>query len=102
MYLGIRAGRNRNAANEAASFYPPLAGDPALAHRVLFGAHHVYASIDGMMTWQPQSAQDLIGGCADANCALSDIEFALSNHTKAYAISKEAPRMPPIPFKVLY
>ena len=89
-----------NGNNDTASFLPPLAGDPAVATRVLFGAHHVYASTDGMFTWQLQSLQDLTGGCANSNCALSDLEFAPSDHTKAYALSKQEFGMPATPFKL--
>ncbi len=78
-----------NANSDSASFYPPLAGDPSVSERVLLGAHHVYASTDGMMSWQLQSTQDLTGGCSSGECALSDLEFAASDHTKAYALSKQ-------------
>ncbi len=69
-------------------FYPPLASDPSVAQRVLFGSHKVYVSTDGMLTWQKQTTQDLTG-CSNANCALQDLEFAPSDHTKAYALSMQ-------------
>ena len=40
-------------------FYPALAVDPTVAHRVLFGAHSVYVSTDGMATWGQQTDLDL-------------------------------------------
>lgn len=55
-------------------FYPPLAASPATAQTVLFGAHAVYESTDGMASWTKLSG-DLTGGCANGSCALQDIEF---------------------------
>ncbi len=76
------------------AFYPPMAVDPKTAYRVLFGAHAVYVSTNGMQTWTLQSNQDLtsdgIDGadvCTDATCSLEDIEFAPSDHTKAWAVA---------------
>ena len=76
--------------SDKAGFYPPLAVDPAVAHRVLLGAHHTYVSTDGMLTWQQQASADLTGGCADGTCALQDIQFAASDHTKAWALSTQS------------
>jgi len=63
-------------------FYPPLAVDPSVAHRVWFGAHSVYVSTDGMAHWAQQTDQDLTAdgtiegsACADQSCALEDLEF---------------------------
>ena len=52
-----------SAGDSGAAYFPPLASDPAVAQRVLFGAHSVYVSNDGMATWAPQTTQDLTGGC---------------------------------------
>jgi hypothetical protein len=71
-------------------FYPPLASDPAVKHRVLFGTHFIYVSTDGMSTWQQQEKTDLTGGCQDGTCALQDIEFAPSDHSRAWALSMQA------------
>lgn len=76
-------------AADVAAFYPPIAGDPAIAQRVMFGAHSVYVSADGMNTWGRETTQDLTGGCANGACALGDLEFAPSDNTKAYALSME-------------
>jgi len=70
-----------------ANLYPPLAGDPAVPGRVLFGSHFIYESTDGMLTWARQESTDLTGGCRDGTCALQDIEFARSDHTRAWALS---------------
>jgi len=42
------------AGDYGAAYFPPLASDPAVAQRVLFGAHSVYVSNDGMATWSQQ------------------------------------------------
>jgi photosystem II stability/assembly factor-like uncharacterized protein len=70
-----------------ANLYPPLAGDPSISGRVLFGAHGVYISTDAMMTWQAQESADLTAGCADGTCALEDIEFFPGNHAIAWAVA---------------
>jgi len=77
------------AGDHGAAYFPPLAVDPALAGRILFGAHSVYVSTDGMTTWAQQTTQDLTGGCTTGQCALQDIEIAPSDNTKAYALSME-------------
>ena len=78
------------------AFYPPLAVDPKVAYRVLFGAHKVYVSTNGMQSWALQSTQNLtssgIGGgescgTGDDTCSLEDIEFAPSNDTKAWTVA---------------
>ena len=51
------------AGDRGAAYFPPLASDPAVAQRVLFGAHSVYVSNDAMATWSQQTTQDLTGGC---------------------------------------
>src|SRR5260370_37279584 len=80
--------------------YPPLAIDPAVAQRVMFGAHSIYVSTDAMATWTPQTTQDLTGGCVGGACALEDIEVAPSDHTKAYALSMQTSTTTrPPPFK---
>jgi hypothetical protein len=71
-------------------FYPPIAVDPTTAERVLFGAHHVYESTDGMAHWSEQTDYDLTspgtsGGapegdpCDDGTCAIEDLEFGPVN-----------------------
>ena len=72
-----------------ASFYPPLAVDPAVAQRVFFGSDRVYVSTDGMQSWRQQTAQILTAGCGAPECALQDLEFAPSDHTKAYSLSTQ-------------
>jgi hypothetical protein len=90
-----------SAADRGAAYYPPLASDPAAAERVLFGAHSVYVSNDGMATWSPQTTQDLTGGCNTGACALQDIEIAPSDDTKAYALSMEtSTTFTPTPFQI--
>ena len=84
-----------------AAYYPPIAGDPAVAQRVMFGAHSIYVSNDAMATWTAQTTQDLTGGCVGGACALEDIEIAPSDHTKAYALSMETNTTTrPTPFKI--
>ncbi len=76
------------------SFFPPLAVDPAVAHRVFFGAHGIYVSTDGMAHWAQQSDLDLTSGgvfggnpCVDQSCSLVDLQFAPSDHTRAWALA---------------
>ncbi len=86
---------------EATAPFPPLAVDPAVAHRVLFGAHHIYVSLDGMATWHLQSNQDLTG-CAGTACPLDDIEFAPSDQTQAYTVAMRNQTDCCTPFKVFH
>ncbi len=68
-------------ANDAgAIFYPPFAVDPFNAHRILFGAHSVYSSTDGMQSWSQQTTSTMTGaGCGTSSLyALQDIEFSSS------------------------
>jgi HYDIN/CFA65/VesB-like, Ig-like domain len=89
------------AGDAGAGFYPPLATDPSVAEHVLFGAHSVYLSTDGMATWQRQTTQDLTGGCPNGACALEDIEIAPSDDSKAYALAMETSTTTrPTPFKL--
>jgi hypothetical protein len=89
------------AGDEGAAYYPPIASDPAVAERVLFGAHSVYVSNDAMATWAQQTTQDLTGGCNSGACALQDVEIAPSDDTKAYALSMETnTTFSPTPFKI--
>ncbi len=89
------------AGDGGAAYYPPLASDPAVAERVLFGAHSVYVSNDAMATWAQQTTQDLTGGCNSGACALEDLEIAPCDHTKAYALSMEtSTTFRPTPFKI--
>ncbi len=81
-----------NADDSPPAFYPPLASDPAAAHRVFFGGHTIFVSTDGMFSWQQQTMQDLTApGCSTGTspelCALGDIEFARSDHRVAYAVA---------------
>ena len=75
------------------TFFPPLAADPVIPHRVLFGAHSVFVSTDGMFTWSRQTAQDLTGGCPGAGCALQDLEIT-SDHTRAWSLSLQSGTAP--------
>jgi hypothetical protein len=89
------------AGDRGAAYYPPLASDPAVAERVLFGAHSVYVSNDAMATWAQQTTQDLTGGCNSGACGLEDLEIAPSDHTKAYALAMETnTTFRPTPFKI--
>ncbi len=87
--------------DRGANLYPPLAGDASVAGRVLFGAHFIYASTDGMLSWQPQEGSDLGGGCGDGSCALQDIEIARSDDSKGWALSiasnSRGPGVDPLP-----
>ena len=89
------------AGDPGAAYFPPIASDPAVAQRVLFGAHSVYVSNDAMTTWARQTTQDLTGGCNSGNCALEDLEIASSDHTKAYALAMQtSTTFRPTPFKI--
>jgi hypothetical protein len=89
------------AGDSGAAYFPPLASDPAVARRVLFGAHSVYVSNDGMATWARQTTQDLTGGCNSGQCALEDLEIAPSDDTKAYALAMETnTTFRPTPFQI--
>ena len=73
-------------------YYPPIAVDPAVAHRVLFAASSIYESTDAMAHWTQQTDQDLTSGGNSSNqeglacaalqppdtpqeCAIEDLEF---------------------------
>ena len=90
------------AANDAgAGYFPPLASDPLIAKRVFFGAHSVYVSTDGALTWGSQTSQDLTGRCSNGACAIQDLEFAPSMHNVAYALSTQTFETgTPTPFKI--
>ena len=89
------------AGDAGAAYFPPLASDPAVAQRVLFGAHSVYVSNDAMATWSQQTTQDLTGGCNSGECGLEDLEIAPSDDTKAYALAMEtSTTFRPTPFKI--
>jgi len=67
--------------SDFANFYPPLAADPGVAHRVMFGAAlDVYVSTDGMFTWHVQ-------GSLNADNPTQDLEFAPSDDTRAWALT---------------
>ncbi len=78
------------AGSDTFNFYPPLAADPSNKHRVLIGGHQVYASTDGMITWQTQTSQNLTGTCplTGTGCSLQDVEFVPTNATMAWALSQ--------------
>ncbi len=80
-----------------ASPYPPIAVDPGVAKRVLFGARSIFVSIDGMKTWQRQTGLDMNPGCKTPYCALGDIEFAPKDRVRAFAIANQSGA---IPFRV--
>ena len=83
------------------AFYPSLAGDPSVAHRVMLGGHAVFVSTDGMFSRQLQTAQDLTGGCANNACALQDIEIAPGDRTRAWSLSTQTGSTSPVtPFKL--
>jgi hypothetical protein len=82
-----------------AIFYPPITGDPGTAGRVFFGAHHIYVSTNGMVTFAEQETADLTGtGCASGGCAIADIEFAASTPSKAWALAAQSGT---VPFRLL-
>ncbi len=63
-------------------FYPPLAVDPKVGHRVFFAAHSIYVSTDGMAHWAQQTDQDLTAdgtlegfNCDVQECAIEDLQF---------------------------
>jgi hypothetical protein len=75
-------------------FYPPLAVDPAVAYRVLFAAHGVYVSTDAMAHWAVQSdltSPTCFMALDPTSCAVDDIEFAPSDHTKAWTVAASSP-----------
>ena len=78
------------------SFYPPLAGDPAVAQRVLLGGHFVLVLnfAAGTVTVTRHSPQNLTGGCTSGACALQDLGFSPSDHTIAWALSKQSGATP--------
>ena len=89
------------AGDPGAAYFPPIASDPAVAERVLFGAHSVYVSNDAMATWSQQTTQDLTGGCNSGECGLEDLEIAPSDRTKAYALAMEtSTTFRPTPFQI--
>ena len=80
-----------------AAFYAPMAVDPQIPQRVLFGAHGIYVSTDGMAHWGQQedfdlTSQGLVVGapCLDSSCAMVDLEFAASDHSRAWALAQSS------------
>lgn len=74
--------------------FPPFTVSPSTTypHRVLFGAHHVYALdfSSGSPSWSMQTTQNLTGtNCAVGNgsCALEDIAFDPYDANVAWAVS---------------
>ena len=73
--------------------FPPFTVSPSTTypHRVLFGAHHVYALNfpSGSPSWTLQTNQDLTGGCQPGvgYCALQDIAFDPYDANVAWAVS---------------
>ena len=90
------------AANDpGAAYYPPLAVDPLISRRVLFGTHSVYVSTDAGLNWARQTKQDLTGQCSNGACAIQDLEVAPSMHNIAYALSMQTFETgSPTPFKI--
>ena len=77
-------------------FFAPLAADPAVSQFVLLGSFYTYASANGMQSWTQQTTQDLTRGCfynqppgysSSSPCAVTDLSFAPSDHTKGYAVT---------------
>lgn len=77
--------------NDQPGPFPPLA---ISGNHVLFGAHHVFVSADGMKTWKMQENADLTGGCSDGSCALQQITVAASDSRVAYALSAQSGSAP--------
>jgi hypothetical protein len=87
------------ASDKGAIFYPPLASDPSTPGRVLFGAHHIYVSTNGMTSFAEQETADLTGaGCANGACWLEDIEFAPNSPSRAWALAAQNGS---VPFRLL-
>jgi hypothetical protein len=68
-------------------FLSPLAVDPSVSGRVLFGALSVFVSTDHMQSWTPQTSQDLTNGGA----GIYDVEFAPSDHSRAFTVAATPP-----------
>lgn len=92
------------AANDAgAGYFPPMAVDPLISRRVLFGAHSVYVSINAGLNWARQTTQDLTGRCSNGACAIQDLEFAPTAHNIAYALSTQTFETgSPTPFRIFF
>jgi hypothetical protein len=70
--------------------FAPIASDPSVGLSLLLGSFSVYSSTNGMSTWTQQTTQDLTRGCTESNapaCGILDIEYAPSNHQRAYAVT---------------
>jgi hypothetical protein len=77
-------------------FFPPMAGDPAVAHRVLVGTHRVYVSENAMTSFASMSP-DLTGaGCAGSSCGIADLEIAPQDHSVAWAITAQIIAIPAV------
>jgi hypothetical protein len=63
-------------------FLSPLAVDPSVSGRVFFGALSVFVSTDHMLSCAQQTTQDLTNG----GSGISDVEFAPSDHTRAFSV----------------
>ena len=79
-----------------AQFFAPLAVDPTASQFVLLGSFYTYASSNDMQSWTQQTTQDLTRGCfynqppgysSSSPCAVTDLSFAPSDHTKGYAVT---------------
>ncbi len=68
-------------------FLSPLAVDPSASGRVFFGALSVFVSTDHMLSWAQQTTQDLTNG----GSGISDVEFAPSDHTRAFSVAASGP-----------
>src|SRR5215831_18118892 len=67
----------------------PAGSDPAVERRVFLGGHFVRVVDFATLTVTQHSPQDLTGGCTSGDCALQDLEFAPSDHTRAWALSTQ-------------
>src|SRR5579885_1959363 len=80
-----------------ARFIAPFAVDPAVAHRLVVGGHLLYVTTNADAGPDPMgnstanfalmSAQNLAG--CNGGCAITDIEFAPSDHTVLYTVASQ-------------
>ena len=94
-----------------AAFIAPFAVDPVVPHRLLIGGHFIYvtnnanagpdAKGNGTAAFALMSPQNLTS--CSGGCAITDIEFAPTDHTVAYTVSSQgvaADGTTAFPFKV--
>jgi photosystem II stability/assembly factor-like uncharacterized protein len=84
--------------NDMAGFYPPIAVDPVVPHRLLVGGHFMYISTNanavdvmgkGAAAFSTMSPKNNLTGCFPG-CALTDIEFAPGDHRVIYTLASQA------------